>query len=200
MREYSYSVYSHWDLRLCTARKQRLEPRKPPIQKRSRATVNEILSAAAQVFRRMGMHPGRPTASLKGPVYPLERFISISQARRRSQWRCWKDTSLIPISAYMSGWATWSLSSMDCGGPFTMMYRGCWRCIPGSHVYSTSCSRRLLCLSASIKRCLKPNAKLRKPWLAFFAYTLRLTHILGTGRLHGRSDRRKFDPPLRGPS
>src|SRR5512136_1588730 len=41
-----------------TARKQRLEPRKPPVQKRSRATVNEILSAAAQVFETHGYAAG----------------------------------------------------------------------------------------------------------------------------------------------
>ena len=41
-----------------TARKQRLEPRKPPVQKRSRATVNEVLSAAAQVFEAHGYAAG----------------------------------------------------------------------------------------------------------------------------------------------
>lgn len=41
-----------------TARKQRLEPRKPPVQKRSRATVTEILSAAAQVFEAYGYASG----------------------------------------------------------------------------------------------------------------------------------------------
>jgi len=41
-----------------TARKQRLEPRKPPVQKRSKATVNEILSAAAQVFEAHGYASG----------------------------------------------------------------------------------------------------------------------------------------------
>jgi AcrR family transcriptional regulator len=41
-----------------TSRKQRLEPRKPPVQKRSRATVNEVLSAAAQVFEAHGYAAG----------------------------------------------------------------------------------------------------------------------------------------------
>jgi AcrR family transcriptional regulator len=41
-----------------TSRKQRLEPRKPPVQKRSRATVNEVLSAAAQVFETHGYAAG----------------------------------------------------------------------------------------------------------------------------------------------
>jgi AcrR family transcriptional regulator len=41
-----------------TARKQRLEPRKPPVQKRSRATVNEVLFAAAQVFEAHGYAAG----------------------------------------------------------------------------------------------------------------------------------------------
>jgi AcrR family transcriptional regulator len=40
------------------ARRQRLEPRKPPVQKRSRATVEEILSAAAQVFESHGYAAG----------------------------------------------------------------------------------------------------------------------------------------------
>jgi AcrR family transcriptional regulator len=43
---------------LMTARKKRLEPRKPPVQKRSRATVNDILSAAAQVFETHGYASG----------------------------------------------------------------------------------------------------------------------------------------------
>lgn len=41
-----------------TARKQRLEPRKPPVQKRSRATVNDIISAGAQVFETHGYAAG----------------------------------------------------------------------------------------------------------------------------------------------
>jgi AcrR family transcriptional regulator len=41
-----------------TARKQRLEPRKPPVQKRSRVTVEEILGAAAQVFEARGYAAG----------------------------------------------------------------------------------------------------------------------------------------------
>ena len=41
-----------------TAHKQRLEPRKPPVQKRSRATVDGILSAAAQVFEAHGYAAG----------------------------------------------------------------------------------------------------------------------------------------------
>jgi AcrR family transcriptional regulator len=41
-----------------TARKPRLEPRKPPVQERSRATVEEILSAAAQVFEAHGYAAG----------------------------------------------------------------------------------------------------------------------------------------------
>ncbi len=41
-----------------TAHKQRLEPRKPPVQKRSRATVDGILSAAAQVFEMHGYAAG----------------------------------------------------------------------------------------------------------------------------------------------
>jgi AcrR family transcriptional regulator len=41
-----------------TARKQRLEPRKPPVQKRSKATVDEILAAAAQVFEARGYAAG----------------------------------------------------------------------------------------------------------------------------------------------
>jgi AcrR family transcriptional regulator len=41
-----------------TARKQRLEPRKPPVQKRSKATVEELLSAAAQVFEAHGYASG----------------------------------------------------------------------------------------------------------------------------------------------
>ena len=40
------------------ARKQRLEPRKPPVQKRAMATVDEILSAAAQVFEVRGYAAG----------------------------------------------------------------------------------------------------------------------------------------------
>jgi AcrR family transcriptional regulator len=41
-----------------TARKQRLEPRKSPVQARSRATVDEILSASAQVFEAQGYAAG----------------------------------------------------------------------------------------------------------------------------------------------
>jgi AcrR family transcriptional regulator len=41
-----------------TARKKRLEPRKPPVQKRSRTTVDEILMAAAQVFESHGYAAG----------------------------------------------------------------------------------------------------------------------------------------------
>jgi AcrR family transcriptional regulator len=41
-----------------TARKKRLEPRKPPIQKRSRATVDELLLAATQVFETHGYAAG----------------------------------------------------------------------------------------------------------------------------------------------
>jgi AcrR family transcriptional regulator len=41
-----------------TARKQRLEPRKPPVQKRSKATVDDILSAAAQIFEAHGYAAG----------------------------------------------------------------------------------------------------------------------------------------------
>jgi AcrR family transcriptional regulator len=41
-----------------TARKQRLEPRKPPVQKRSKATVDDLLSAAAQVFEAHGYAAG----------------------------------------------------------------------------------------------------------------------------------------------
>jgi len=41
-----------------TARKQQLEPRKSPVQKRSRATVDDILSAAAQVFETHGYAAG----------------------------------------------------------------------------------------------------------------------------------------------
>lgn len=41
-----------------TARKQRLEPRNPPVQKRSKATVDDILSAAAQVFEAHGYAAG----------------------------------------------------------------------------------------------------------------------------------------------
>ena len=40
------------------ARKQHLEPRKLPVQQRSRATVEEILSAAAQVFEARGYAAG----------------------------------------------------------------------------------------------------------------------------------------------
>ena len=73
---------------LMTARKQRLEPRKPPVQKRSRATVNDILSAGAQVLRLTVTRPGRPTASPNERVCPSEPFISIFRARRRLPWRC----------------------------------------------------------------------------------------------------------------
>jgi AcrR family transcriptional regulator len=41
-----------------TARRQRLEPRKRPVQKRSQATVDDILSAAAQVFEAHGYAAG----------------------------------------------------------------------------------------------------------------------------------------------
>ncbi len=41
-----------------TARKQRLEPIKPPVQRRSKATVDEILAAAAQVFETHGYAAG----------------------------------------------------------------------------------------------------------------------------------------------
>ncbi len=39
-------------------RKKRLEPRKPPVQRRSRATVEELLVAAAQVFEERGYAAG----------------------------------------------------------------------------------------------------------------------------------------------
>ena len=58
MSKYSYSVYSHSEWMPMTARKQRLEPRKPPVQKRSKATVDEVLSAAAQVFEAHGYAAG----------------------------------------------------------------------------------------------------------------------------------------------
>jgi AcrR family transcriptional regulator len=58
VRLYSYWVYSHSLGGYVTARKQRLEPRKPPIQKRSKATVDAILSAAAQVFEANGYSAG----------------------------------------------------------------------------------------------------------------------------------------------
>ncbi len=41
-----------------TARRQRLEPRKKPVQRRSRNTVEAILSAAAQVFEEFGYAAG----------------------------------------------------------------------------------------------------------------------------------------------
>lgn len=41
-----------------TAHKQRLDPRKQPIQKRSKATVDDLLSAAAQVFESCGYAAG----------------------------------------------------------------------------------------------------------------------------------------------
>jgi AcrR family transcriptional regulator len=41
-----------------TARKNRLEPRKQPVQRRSRATVDELLAAAAQVFEAHGYAAG----------------------------------------------------------------------------------------------------------------------------------------------
>jgi AcrR family transcriptional regulator len=41
-----------------TARKQRLEPRKPPVQQRSKTTVGDILAAAAQVFEERGYAAG----------------------------------------------------------------------------------------------------------------------------------------------
>jgi AcrR family transcriptional regulator len=41
-----------------TTRKQRLEPRKPPVQNRSKATVDELLAAAAQVFEAQGYAAG----------------------------------------------------------------------------------------------------------------------------------------------
>jgi AcrR family transcriptional regulator len=41
-----------------TARKKRLEPRKQPVQRRSRATVDELLAAAAQVFEAHGYAAG----------------------------------------------------------------------------------------------------------------------------------------------
>lgn len=41
-----------------TASKQRLEPRKAPVQKRSKATVDVILAAAAQVFETHGYSAG----------------------------------------------------------------------------------------------------------------------------------------------
>ncbi len=41
-----------------TARKRRLEARKAPVQRRSRATVEHILMAAAQVFERHGYAAG----------------------------------------------------------------------------------------------------------------------------------------------
>jgi AcrR family transcriptional regulator len=41
-----------------TTRNRRLEPRKPPSQKRSKATVDEILAAAAQVFESHGYAAG----------------------------------------------------------------------------------------------------------------------------------------------
>lgn len=39
-------------------RKPRLDPRKPPVQRRSKATVEEIVSAAAQVFEKHGYAAG----------------------------------------------------------------------------------------------------------------------------------------------
>lgn len=39
-------------------RKPCLDPRKPPVQRRSRATVEEIISAAAQIFERYGYAAG----------------------------------------------------------------------------------------------------------------------------------------------
>lgn len=41
-----------------TARKRQLEPRKPPVQKRSKTTVEEILAAAIQVFEAHGYAAG----------------------------------------------------------------------------------------------------------------------------------------------
>jgi AcrR family transcriptional regulator len=41
-----------------TARGQRLEPRKPPVQDRSKRTVGDILAAAAQVFEACGYAAG----------------------------------------------------------------------------------------------------------------------------------------------
>lgn len=41
-----------------TARQRQLEPRKPPIQKRSKATVDGILAAATQVFESRGYAAG----------------------------------------------------------------------------------------------------------------------------------------------
>ncbi len=41
-----------------TTRKSRLEPRKSPIQRRSKATVDAVLSAAAQVFEARGYASG----------------------------------------------------------------------------------------------------------------------------------------------
>jgi AcrR family transcriptional regulator len=55
---YSYSVYSRFPGAQVTARKQQLEPRKPPVQKRSKATVDDILAAAAQVFETHGYSAG----------------------------------------------------------------------------------------------------------------------------------------------
>lgn len=41
-----------------TARKRRLEPRKPPVQQRSKATVEVVLAAAIQVFEAHGYAAG----------------------------------------------------------------------------------------------------------------------------------------------
>jgi AcrR family transcriptional regulator len=41
-----------------TARKPRLEARKPPVQQRAKATVDDLLSAAAQVFEAYGYAAG----------------------------------------------------------------------------------------------------------------------------------------------
>ena len=41
-----------------TAPRRRLEPRKPPVQRRSKATVDQLLAAAAQVFEEHGYAAG----------------------------------------------------------------------------------------------------------------------------------------------
>ncbi|MGC4118637.1 MAG: TetR/AcrR family transcriptional regulator [Myxococcales bacterium] len=41
-----------------TAKRKRLEPRKPPVQGRSKATVEQVLAAAAQVFESHGYAAG----------------------------------------------------------------------------------------------------------------------------------------------
>jgi AcrR family transcriptional regulator len=70
-----------------TARKQQLEARKPPIQKRAKATVDDILAASAQVFEEYGYAAGTTNRIAKragvsiGTVYqyfPSKEAIAVA--------------------------------------------------------------------------------------------------------------------------